>query len=683
MPSRPSWLLRRQPVERPAPTGQPQQEVPLRGSLDEPADGWVLGRGLLTVRGWVAHQRREIRGVVVTGNGQVLGATHVGLCRPDVASVHPELKDAATSGWSVEVDLGHVHGDRVDLDVFVVIAPMGDAARTGLGRVHKLASRTHMLEGAGRPAAILGGCFIEQKGLTAGPQKIFGLAEAPSGVTKVEVFCDGESAGLARTCLPGRFEGANQGPASSVALFESDLRVPAGLERVTFTAVATPCEGEAFELRHWTTDVHLAKLETFRAERLAVVRERTLRAVLERRPDRSSSLGNAPPRVLVTTHDLGLGGGQLYLHELLKRLASLGVQGFVASPRGGRLVAELEDLGMPVLVTGTFDPHDAEAYEAQIGQIMPWAARHECEVALVNTMSAYPGADAAQRLGLGVVWAIHESFPFEQFWSEACPPPFPSYAAERAAGALAATRRAVFEASATLDLYAPLLPGGAGVVVPYGVDFAEIDDYRDRVDRSRLRADLGFDPDTLVLLCMGTVEPRKAQINIAQAFAGSPGMSIRDVCLVFVGAGSSNPYVEALDELVEHYDGIQIRVEPVQPDTYQWYHSADVLVCGSDVESLPRSMLEAMAFEMPIASTAVFGIPELVTDGVDGFLCASRDLLSLRTMLERVTSTPRSEIAQMGGRARRTVLERHDPAIYTRYYHDELHALAGRVRPSG
>jgi hypothetical protein len=50
-------------------------------------------------------------------------------------------------------------------------------------------------------------------------------------------------------------------------------------------------------------------------------------------------------------------------------------------------------------------------------------------------------------------------------------------------------------------------------------------------------------------------------------------------------------------------------------------------------------------------------------------------------MLERVVGTPREELAAMGERARSKVLERHDPEIYTRFYHDELHDLAGR-RPT-
>ena len=69
------------------------------------------------------------------------------------------------------------------------------------------------------------------------------------------------------------------------------------------------------------------------------------------------------------------------------------------------------------------------------------------------------------------------------------------------------------------------------------------------------------------------------------------------------------PYADALSTYVERLGDPRIRIEPVQPGIHRWYHAVDVLVCASDVESLPRSMLEAMAFGRPVASTAVFGVP--------------------------------------------------------------------------
>ena len=146
-----------------------------------------------------------------------------------------------------------------------------------------------------------------------------------------------------------------------------------------------------------------------------------------------------------------------------------------------------------------------------------------------------------------------------------------------------------------------------------------------------------------------------------------------DVTLVFVGALAGAPYVTALEDYVASMEGEdRVRIEPIQPDTFQWYHAADVLLCASDVESLPRSMLEAMAFGTPVASTSVFGIPELITDGDTGYLCEPRDLAALRGMLERTVATSRSDLQAMGSAARELVLRRHHPSIYENYFFDWL-----------
>jgi glycosyltransferase involved in cell wall biosynthesis len=341
-------------------------------------------------------------------------------------------------------------------------------------------------------------------------------------------------------------------------------------------------------------------------------------------------------------------------------------------------------MGVPVLITGPVQVTDPEGYEAQVFDIAAWAVQHGCRSVMANTVTAFTGADAGLRLGLPLTWAIHESYPFRQFWMEAfgVNATHP-YVVERARRSLGAAAHVVFEADKTRQLYEQLLAPGAGVVVPYGVDLAEIESFRRDVDRTELRAQLGLGNDTLTLLCMGTIEPRKSQSNLAQAFGRSELLRDADVELVFVGAVDGAQATEELRQLVDDMGDVRIRLEPLQPDIHRWYHAADVLVCASDVESLPRSMLEAMAFGRPVASTAVFGIPELVEDGRSGFLCRDRDLGALRALLERVVTTSHEELAAMGAHARQVVTERHDPAVYERYYFERLTASVEPVAERG
>jgi glycosyltransferase involved in cell wall biosynthesis len=623
------------------------------------------------VRGWAVHEWRHLRGVLVTVDGRPKAFVTSFHERRDVVRRWGDLPTADRAGWTAMVDLGDTDAGEVVVAAYAFLEPRrqpteGEPPR--LGPVRRIGSVRCTVRGDAGPTGLPTGHFHETDVVPTGYVHVTGRVQSTEEVSTVELRLDETSTGLARL-TPGEELDATSAPILST-FFEGVVQVPHEAGSVAVSAVVRLITGESFELKPWHVDVRGPDRPSGPGEaRLAQVRDRTaelLAAVARGTPARE-------PRVLVTTADLGLGGGQLYLHELMRRLAGRGVRFALTSPRPGVLVDELESMAVPVHVSGPPQVSDPEAYEAQVRDIAAFAVQHGCTAVLANIVTSFTGADAGLRLGLPLTWAIHESYPFDQLWSEAfgAGAAHP-YVVDRARLSLRAARQVVFEAAQTQRFYDELLAPGAGVVVPYGVDLEEIARFRDGVDRAGLRAELGIAPDTRALLCMGTIEPRKGQLNLAQALGHSAALRGADVELVFVGARPGQPYSDALQDFVDRLGDARIRIEPVQPDIHRWYHACDVLVCASDVESLPRSMLEAMAFGRPVASTAVFGIPELVTDGDTGFLCRDRDLAALRGMLERVGSTSKETLAAMGARARDVVTTRHDPAVYERYYLEQL-----------
>ncbi len=86
--------------------------------------------------------------------------------------------------------------------------------------------------------------------------------------------------------------------------------------------------------------------------------------------------------------------------------------------------------------------------------------------------------------------------------------------------------------------------------------------------------------------------------------------------------------------------------------------SADCMVLPSYTEGLPMAILEAMACRLPIISTKVGAIPEVITDGVEGFLIEPGNIEALADCIVRLGKD--SQLRQrMGDAARVRVQQRY------------------------
>lgn len=75
-----------------------------------------------------------------------------------------------------------------------------------------------------------------------------------------------------------------------------------------------------------------------------------------------------------------------------------------------------------------------------------------------------------------------------------------------------------------------------------------------------------------------------------------------------------------------------------------------IYILPSYNEGLPISILETMSYKMPIISTEVGGIPEVVFNGKNGFLCAPGDLCKLYEAINYFVQHP-DMITEMGNRS--------------------------------
>jgi glycosyltransferase involved in cell wall biosynthesis len=98
-----------------------------------------------------------------------------------------------------------------------------------------------------------------------------------------------------------------------------------------------------------------------------------------------------------------------------------------------------------------------------------------------------------------------------------------------------------------------------------------------------------------------------------------------------------------------------------QDDVAAFYGAIDVLLLPSANEGTPVSVIEALAAGRPVVATRVGGVPDIVRDGVDGYLVAPGDPSELAERLVRLARDP-DRRARMGADGRARVLQRYTVA---------------------
>jgi glycosyltransferase involved in cell wall biosynthesis len=95
-----------------------------------------------------------------------------------------------------------------------------------------------------------------------------------------------------------------------------------------------------------------------------------------------------------------------------------------------------------------------------------------------------------------------------------------------------------------------------------------------------------------------------------------------------------------------------------QEDVARWYNAIDALLLPSVNEGTPVSVIESLAAQRPAVATRVGGTPDVIRDGVDGFLVDPTDGEALADRLAELARDPRLR-RQMGAAGRERVLERY------------------------
>jgi L-malate glycosyltransferase len=204
-------------------------------------------------------------------------------------------------------------------------------------------------------------------------------------------------------------------------------------------------------------------------------------------------------------------------------------------------------------------------------------------------------------------------------------------------------------------------------VIPNGIDAPR---YGSATDVPGLRMKLGLDSSRKYVACVARFHPVKDHRTLIDAFA-IVAAAHHDADLLLVGDGALR--VELEQQCRNLGLSSRVRFLGVRHDVADLLRAADVFALTSVSEAASITLLEAMGSGLPVVVTRVGGNPEIVRDGVDGFLVPRGDAKAIAAALVRLLDHP-ALAAQLGasGAARVQSTFRLDQTV-DKYY--ELYSM--------
>jgi len=169
------------------------------------------------------------------------------------------------------------------------------------------------------------------------------------------------------------------------------------------------------------------------------------------------------------------------------------------------------------------------------------------------------------------------------------------------------------------------------------------------------------EPIPPLILSIGRFRPKKGFPTLIQACATLKNTG-HDFRCVLVGYGPLEQDLRRMIHQLGVNDCVRLTGKVPQDGIIDWYQKASlfVLPCqiaeDGDRDGIPNVLVEAMAMGLPVVSTAIASIPELIHDGHDGILAAPLHYESLAKAISVLLQDP-SRRMTLGFAARKTVEE--------------------------
>jgi glycosyltransferase involved in cell wall biosynthesis len=319
-------------------------------------------------------------------------------------------------------------------------------------------------------------------------------------------------------------------------------------------------------------------------------------------------------RVLHTEASLGWGGQEIRVLTEARGMARLGHEVLLAAPAEARIAQEAARFGVPVrtLAIGRKRPGGVAALRKLFAEGFDVVNTHSSTDSWLAALACATLASAPP-----LVRTRHISAPL------------PKNAPTRWLYTRATRRIVTTGERLRAQVIAETgVPAERVVSIPTGIDLARFHP----ADRRAARAALGLEAGVPLIGIVATLRSWKGHRYLLEAIAA---MANKDARLAIVGDGPQRTALEA--RAAELGLAARVRFTGNQDDVAPWMQAFDVFCLPSYAnEGVPQALMQAMACGLPVVTTPVGSIDEIVADGDSGLMVPPEDAERLREALERL-----------------------------------------------
>jgi glycosyltransferase involved in cell wall biosynthesis len=169
-------------------------------------------------------------------------------------------------------------------------------------------------------------------------------------------------------------------------------------------------------------------------------------------------------------------------------------------------------------------------------------------------------------------------------------------------------------------------------VIPLGLDLTKFNSNKAQ-NRAKLRAELNLSENEIAIAIIGRLAPVKDHGFFLDAIEKVAQKTTKNFRVFIVGDGSERVSIEQrAHEINSKFNGLITFTSWIE-DIAPFNHAMDIVCLSSKNEGTPVSLIEAQAAGVPVISTNVGGVKDIVAEGQTGFIVEPNDLMAYANKL--------------------------------------------------